>query len=81
MLIVEGMLKSKVLAYFKTNVAVAEALGISDAAVSQWDELIPPASAHELSKKTNGQLPFEPALYEHSSPQRRKLVEVLSAAG
>lgn len=75
------MLKSKVLEYFKTNVAVAEVLGISDAAVSQWDELIPPASAHELSKKTNGELSFDPSLYEHSSPQRRKLAEVLSAAG
>lgn len=81
MLIVGCMLKSKVLQYFKTNVAVAEVLGITDAAVSQWDELIPPASAHELSKKTNGQLPFDPGLYEHSSPQRRKLAEVLSAAG
>lgn len=81
MLIVLGMLKSAVLAYFKTNVAVAQVLGISDAAVSQWEKLIPPAAAHELSKKTDGALPFDPDLYSQSSPQRRKLAEVLSAAG
>lgn len=75
------MLKSAVLAYFKTNVAVAEALGISEAAVSQWGPLVPPVSAHELSKKTDGALPFDPSLYKHSSSQRRKLAEVLSAAG
>lgn len=81
MLIVLGMLKSDVLAHFRTNVAVAQVLGISEAAVSQWGELIPPAAAHELSKKTDGALPFDPSLYNQSSPQRRKLAEVLSAAG
>ena len=81
MLIVLGMLKSAVLAHFKTNVAVAQALGISDAAVSQWEELIPPAAAHELAKKSDGALSFDPDLYSQSSPQRRKLAEVLSAAG
>ena len=40
-----------------------------------------PAAAHELSKKTDGALPFDPDLYSQSSPQRRKLAEVLSAAG
>ena len=81
MLIVLGMLKSAVLAHFKTNVAVAQVLGISDAAVSQWEELIPPAAAHELAKKSDGALSFDPDLYSQSSPQRRKLAEVLSAAG
>jgi transcriptional repressor of cell division inhibition gene dicB len=78
MLIVLGMLKSDVLAHYKTNVAVAQALGISEAAVSQWSELIPPAKARELSQITEGRLSFDPALYNQSSPQVRRLAEALS---
>ena len=71
------MRKADVLKVYKTNVAVADALGISDAAVSQWDEIIPPLAAHELAKKDE-RLKFDPSLYEHASPQRRQVVAMLA---
>lgn len=75
-----NMLKTVVLDYFKTPGAVAKALGINAAAVSQWDALIPPGSAYELSKLTNGALNFDPGLYQQSSPHRRRLAELLAAS-
>lgn len=49
---------------FGTKAAIAEILGVSPSAVSQWDELVPPLSAAKLAKRSNGKLEFDPDLYE-----------------
>lgn len=42
------MYKKDVIDHFGTQRAVAKALGISDAAVSQWKEVIPEKDAYAL---------------------------------
>jgi hypothetical protein len=79
MLIVEGMRKADVLRVYKTNVAVANALGITDSAVSQWGEIIPPMAAHELAKRS-AELRFDRSLYIQSGPRIQKIVALLAAA-
>jgi len=48
--------KADVLAHYKTGKAVAEALGLSESAVSQWPESIPRLRAFELERITGGVL-------------------------
>ncbi|WP_339617224.1 Cro/CI family transcriptional regulator [uncultured Gilvimarinus sp.] len=50
------MTKTEVLAHYKTGKAVAEALGLSESAVSQWPEVIPRLRAFELERITQGAL-------------------------
>lgn len=50
------MLKKDVIAHYGTQRAVALALGISDAAVSQWKAVIPEKDAYRLQVLTDGQL-------------------------
>ncbi|MFM2482768.1 Cro/CI family transcriptional regulator [Celerinatantimonas sp. YJH-8] len=45
---------------------VADLLGISHSAVSQWGELIPEKQALRLHMLTHGKLSYDPALYRHS---------------
>lgn len=45
---------SKVLAHFKTGVALAKALGTTPQAIYQWKGHIPPRRALEIEKITNG---------------------------
>lgn len=52
-----------VLDRFGTATAVARELGVSKQAVSQWGELVPPASAALLEKITAGALVFDPNSY------------------
>ena len=49
--------------FFGSKSAVAEALGISRAAVAQWGEKIPLASAFLLERMTGGVLRVNPADY------------------
>lgn len=79
MLIVHGMRKEDVIGHYGTATAVAEALKISVAAVSQWDEIIPVMSAHRLSELTGGTLRFDARLYRHSSARVRQIANALSA--
>lgn len=59
------MFTSEAIQHFKTPAAVAEKLGISRQAVSQWGELVPPLSAARLAKLSRGKLKFDPDLYEN----------------
>jgi hypothetical protein len=77
MLYAWSMYKKDVLKHYKTITAVANVLGISPAAVSQWDELIPPVSARALADSTDA-LTFDPRLYRHCTPEKRRLAEALS---
>lgn len=72
------MRKADVLKHYKTATAVAEALDISVAAVSQWGDLVPPFSAKRLAL-LNAALPFNPALYRNSSQKWRRIATALSA--
>lgn len=50
------MKKSDVIAHFGSVSAVADALKIRGAAVSQWGETIPALRAYEIERITNGAL-------------------------
>lgn len=50
------MLKADVIKHFGSVGAVAQALQIKSAAVSQWPEIIPKLRAYEIERITNGQL-------------------------
>ncbi|CNG69979.1 TPA: Cro/Cl family transcriptional regulator [Yersinia enterocolitica] len=61
------MLKKEVIAHFGSQRAVARALGISDAAVSQWKPVIPEKDAYRLAEVTNGALKFEETAYRQAA--------------
>lgn len=50
------MWKTDVLNFYGSWTAVAQALFITPAAVSQWPELIPERQAYRIEKLTGGQL-------------------------
>lgn len=64
------MKKSDVIAHFGgTQVQVADALGITKSAVSQWSEVIPEGIAYKIQVITAGLLRVDPSLYEkHETP-------------
>lgn len=57
------MYKKQVIDHFGTQRAIAKALGISDAAVSQWKEVIPEKDAYRLEVVTAGVLKYDEAAY------------------
>lgn len=57
------MKKKQVIDHFGTQRAVARALGISDAAVSQWKEIIPEKDAYRLEIVTAGALKYQEKSY------------------
>ena len=59
------MLKSEALKHFDGNGAeVARKLGIKPSAVYQWGKLIPEKQAARLDRMTDGELKYQPELYE-----------------
>ena len=63
------------IAYFGSGAALATAVGISRAAVSQWGDLVPLATAARLEKITEGKLALDIERY----PLRSELMEVRAA--
>lgn len=61
------MHKQNVIDHFGTQRAVAKALGISDAAVSQWKEIIPEKDAYRLEIVTAGALKYDEAAYRKAA--------------
>lgn len=57
------MFKKQVIDHFGTQRAIAKALGISDAAVSQWKEVIPEKDAYRLQVVTDGALKYDETAY------------------
>jgi DNA-binding transcriptional regulator YdaS (Cro superfamily) len=55
--------------HFGTGAALAGALGISRAAVSQWGELVPLATAARLEKLTDGRLVLDIDAYAAPIPR------------
>jgi len=59
------MYKTVVLAHFNDNqTAVAQAIGLTKSAVSQWPEIVPLKSAIKLQAATHGALMVDMAVYE-----------------
>jgi DNA-binding transcriptional regulator YdaS (Cro superfamily) len=52
-----------VLDFYKTQQLLATALGISQAAVSKWGDIMPEKQALKLDRITNGELKYDPELY------------------
>lgn len=48
--------KDEVVEYFGSQRAVAEALGVSEQAISKWTEFVPRGRAWQLELMTNGKL-------------------------
>lgn len=75
------MKKPDVIKYFGNSKKVAEALGISQAAISQWPPLIPEKPAHRLALLTKGRvsngmrLNFVVADYDDASRRERSVNE------
>lgn len=57
------MRKDDAVKYFGSQRAIAEKLELTDAAVSQWKEVIPERAALKLSRITKGKLSYNPDLY------------------
>lgn len=58
------MNKDEVLKHFGGVGAVAQALGVKSAAVSQWGEIVPARRAYEIERITDGALKVDVAVYD-----------------
>lgn len=58
------MLTTDAIAYYGSRSKVAEVLGVSERAVYQWKEMVPPLSAAKLAKRSKGRLKFDPDMYD-----------------
>ncbi len=61
------MKKISVVAHFESITQLAKSLGISQAAVSRWGEIIPEKQALRLERITDGALKYDPALYKKAA--------------
>lgn len=57
---IRPMRTEDVIRHFRTQSAVADALGIRQSSVAEWGEYPPPARQLQIQKKTRGQLKAEP---------------------
>ena len=58
------MLKTSAILYFGSASALARALDITAAAVSDWGEIVPEGKAYKLQVLTAGALQVDPSMYE-----------------
>lgn len=56
------MLKKDAIAYFGTQRALAEALGIRTQSISDWPETVPELRQLQLERITGGQLKADPTI-------------------
>ena len=59
------MKKQDAISHFGSARELARAVGISDSAVCQWGDYVPPSTAFFLEKLTKGILAFDPLLYRN----------------
>lgn len=57
------MYKDAVYRHYKSFKAIAEALGITKSAVSQWPKVVPEGAAYKLQALTRGKLKVNARLY------------------
>lgn len=55
------MKKADVISYYGSQVELADALGISEAAVSQWGDSVPQGRAYQIEVMTGGKLKADPS--------------------
>lgn len=67
------MLTSSAVDHFGSKSAIARALKIGKAAVSKWEERVPPLQAARLHQITDGALVFDPSEYEDWYRQKREV--------
>ncbi len=58
------MKKITAVSHFESITQLAKSLGITQAAVSRWGEIIPEKQALRLERITGGTLKYDPALYK-----------------
>lgn len=67
------MLKANVIEFFKSKgknqTYIAKILGMGRASVTAWGEVIPEVHALKLERETNGDLKYDPSLYESKHKQ------------
>jgi len=61
------MLTVKALGYYDTKKELADALGLTKGAISQWGEVVPEGQAYKLQSITDGALQVDPSCYEKPS--------------
>lgn len=61
------MYKSDAIKHFGNLTKLAKAAGVKLPSASAWGELIPERRAARLERLTNGELKYDPALYENRS--------------
>lgn len=57
------MIKAEAVRHYGSQKKLASILGVSDAAVSRWGEIIPEKQAFRLERITEGGLRYRPELY------------------
>ncbi len=50
------MKKSEAIAYFGSQSLLADAIGVSQAAISKWPDEVPELRAYQIERLTNGEL-------------------------
>jgi DNA-binding transcriptional regulator YdaS (Cro superfamily) len=73
------MRKQDVISHFGTLTAVATALEISVAAVSQWPAIIPEGAAYKVESVTEGELRVNPKLYRRLKANSKRAMSALNA--
>lgn len=73
-MVIDGlsMKTADAISHFKTAAALADALGATRGAVSQWGEDVPELSAAKLEKITDGALVYDYEHYRRQDATRRK---------
>ena len=66
------MRKQRAVDFFGSQAALAETLAIKPAAVSQWGEVIPEKQAFRLERLTDGELIYQPGLYQKDLAARSR---------
>ncbi|RAW92446.1 MULTISPECIES: Cro/CI family transcriptional regulator [unclassified Photorhabdus] len=61
------MFKDDAIKFFGSQRSIAEKLNLSDAAISQWKNIIPERAALKLNRITNGKLKYKPELYNKAA--------------
>ena len=66
-LALSDMQKTTVICHFGDVSKAAKAVGVSQAAVSKWGEVIPEKQAFRIERITKGALVYDPSIYEKTA--------------
>lgn len=61
-----GMRKQDAVSYFKTQKALAAAIGYAESTVSEWGEVVPLAAAALIERATRGRRKVDYSLYRRA---------------